>query len=107
MHVTLGEGSHSKSVETLTVRARDVAALRIHKKFWQIVRLETRANGNVGPPILLGQRPIAHVRSSSEVSSSALKKHSARIFPRGVATQTSSLSFLETMTCCMALYLSA
>ncbi len=35
--------------------------------------------------------------NSSGVSSGALKKHSARRVPVGVATQTSSLSFLETM----------
>src|SRR4029450_9062482 len=45
--------------------------------------------------------------NSSGVSSGALKKHSARTFPAGVSTQTSSLSFLETMICCMAFSLSA
>src|SRR6266478_8990966 len=35
--------------------------------------------------------------NSSGVSSGALKKHSARRVPVGVATQTSSLSFLETL----------
>src|SRR5438874_700906 len=45
--------------------------------------------------------------NSSGVSSGALKKHSVRRCPVGVFTQTSSLSFLETMTCCIASFLSA
>src|SRR5215216_5676950 len=45
--------------------------------------------------------------TSSGVSSGALKKHSVRRCPVGVFTQTSSLSFLETMTCCIASFLSA
>ena len=55
-------------------------------------------------------RPHASTKissNSSGVSSGALKKHSARTFPARVSTQTSSLSFLETMICCMASYLSA
>jgi hypothetical protein len=83
-----------------------LAASRFQNKFWQVCCLQTRADGNVGPALLLGQWPIAPLLQLVGQLILRLEDTLREDFSSGVSPQTSSLSFLQTMTCFMGSSLS-